>query len=155
MKALRCFFVFFVFALGAVGLSSCGEDDNELTRNAKGILLWSYEENGDVETSPLSLWINESSILFSMDADIIEVDWSLINEKEYIRYYPLTMNWVYDFINDTYGVNISSSTPYNEMPDHILNLIDKVKSLNSEYTYVASYYGTLLLMRRLNSDNYY
>lgn len=143
-------------ALLNIFLTGCKDDSEDtVTRNAKGVVfdLWVGSEP-EIDVYDISLWINNENIVWSMAGNDYDVVWSAINEKEYIPYHTFSMRKVYDLINDIYELNISPSTPQNEIPHYIRILLDEVKNRGTGYQYIANYYGNILLFRRIASGNY-
>ena len=145
-----------IIALFSIFLTGCNDDSKDsVTRNAKGVIidLWVGSEP-EIDVYAVSLWINNEYIVWSMAGNTYDVLWSALNEKEYIPYYTYSMGKVYDLINDIYELNISPSTPQNEIPDYVRLLLNEVRNRGTDYQYITNYYGTILLFRRITSINY-
>ena len=156
MKDIKNFIgLFLSLSISLLFISCNKDDDSEMVRNnATGQIIFTWGNDYDYDIQNVSLWINNSAILFWTDGMDKEVDWNGVHDKDYFPFYNFNMNKAYELISDLYDVNVNGSTSEDEIPGEVTLMIREVKALKDYYQYIAEMRGGIVVFKRISTENY-
>lgn len=166
MKTFRLIGMALIGILFSVSFTSCGGDDAEMfttyNSNAKGVEI--TIRGTDYEEENWYYFINNDYLLLTNDSPTINGDsrgdgfWDF-----YVKYgnpyKRFTMEVIYDYLSDSYGVPTDEHTDLStfEYTPEAQTFVDCMKSKLSKYDYIVCYEGfplSVALFNRTSNENF-